>query len=615
MGPSPVRRTQPTMIEYRITPESPESHCFSVDVDIPEPDPAGQCLRMPAWIPGSYMIRDFARQVVTLEASCDGAPVEAVKLDKQTWRCEPVKGVLRIHYQVYARDLSVRAAYLDTTRGYFNGTSVFLSVDGRENETCALSILSPRGHAYREWAVATSLRPAGDCDRGFGRYLAETYLDLIDHPVEMGCFSQVEFEVMGVPHELVISGRHRADMERLAADLGRVCAQQGALFGELPCDRYLFMALATGDGYGGLEHRFSTSLICGRSDLPRPGVSAVDKGYRKFLGLCSHEYFHLWNVKRIRPRVFQQQGLEREVHTRLLWVFEGFTSYYDDLALVRSGLISPEDYLELLAATITRFMRGNGRHKQSLEASSFDAWTKFYKQDESAPNNIVSYYTKGAIVALALDLTIRRDTRGERSLDHVMRRLWKDYGKMDRGLGEDEIEPLIAEVAGLDLSDFLDRALRGTEDLDLSPLLAAFGVEMCLRPARGGDDQGGLITPREEPEPTAPPVLGVRLDPAAKEAVLAYVLDDGAAQRAGLAAGDTIVAVDGIRAQAANLDGLVATIPAEASVRVHAFRRDELLEFQVQPQPAAADTCELGLIAETSASVAARRDAWIQGGG
>ena len=212
-------------------------------------------------------------------------------------------------------------------------------------------------------------------------------------------------------------------------------------------------------------------------------MSAVDKGYRKFLGLCSHEYFHLWNVKRIRPRVFQQQGLEREVHTRLLWVFEGFTSYYDDLALVRSGLISPEDYLELLAATITRFMRGNGRHKQSLEASSFDAWTKFYKQDESAPNNIVSYYTKGAIVALALDLTIRRDTRGERSLDHVMRRLWKDYGKMDRGLGEDEIEPLIAEVAGLDLSDFLDRALRGTEDLDLPLLLAAFGVKMCLRPA------------------------------------------------------------------------------------------------------------------------------------
>jgi predicted metalloprotease with PDZ domain len=461
--------------------------------------------------------------------------------------------------------------------------------------------------------VATSLRPGGDRDRGFGRYLAESYLDLVDHPVEMGRFSRVEFEVAGVPHALVISGRHRADMERLAVDLGRVCAQQVALFGELPCDRYLFMALATGDGYGGLEHRFSTSLICGRSDLPRPGVGGVDKGYRKFLGLCSHEYFHLWNVKRIRPRVFQEQGLEREVHTRLLWVFEGITSYYDDLALVRSGLIEAEAYLELLAAGITRLLRGNGRHKQSLEASSFDAWTKFYKQDESAPNNIVSYYTKGAIVALALDLRIRRDTGGERSLDHLMRRLWNDFGKTGCGLGEDEIEPLIAAVTGLDLSLFLERALRGTEDLDLAPLLGAFGVAMRLRPARDGDDQGGLIAAQDEAAQPAQPVLGVRLDPADKEAVLACVLDGGAAQSAGLAAGDTIISVDGIRAQAANLDKLIAAIPAGGSVRVHAFRRDELLEFQVRPQPAAADTCDLGLIAELSAPLAARRDAWLRG--
>ncbi len=603
------------MIEYRIAPEFPEAHLFAVTIDIPEPDPAGQCLRMPAWIPGSYMIRDFARQVVILEASCGDAAVAVTKLDKQTWRCAPVDGPLRIDYQVYARDLSVRAAYLDTFRGYFNGTSVFLSVDGREGESCGVSILAPQGRSCGDWELATSLLPAGDCSQGFGRYLAENYLDLVDHPVEMGRFSRCEFSVSGVPHELVISGRHRADMERLGADLSRVCAQQVALFGELPCDRYLFMALASGDGYGGLEHRFSTSLICSRSDLPRAGLSAVDKGYRKFLGLCSHEYFHLWNVKRIRPRVFQEQGLEREVHTRLLWVFEGITSYYDDLAMVRCGLIEVEAYLQLLAAGITRLLRGNGRHKQSLEASSFDAWTKFYKQDESAPNNIVSYYTKGAIVALALDLTIRRDTGGKRSLDDVMRRLWIDYGKSDRGLGEGDIEPLIAEVTGLDLSTFLQSALRSTEDLDLPPLLEEFGVAMRLRPARGADDQGGVIAPQDEPEIPVPSVLGVRLDPAAKDAVIAHVLDGGAAQRAGLTAGDTVIAVDGLRALAANLDGLVAAIPGEASARIHVFRRDELVAFDVQPQPALADTCELGLIAEPSKPAAERRDAWLRGVG
>lgn len=568
---------------------------------------------MPAWIPGSYMIRDFARNLVSIGAFQGETAVAISKLDKQTWGCVPVSGRLRIEYEVYARELSVRAAYLDHRRGYFNGPSVFLEVEGRTNTPCRLELVPAQGEPYSEWEVATSLRPDGPQERGFGGYLAENYEDLIDHPVEMGRFDRFEFEVCGVPHEFVLSGSHRGDLERLRLDLVKVCEQQVGLFGELPCDRYLFLTLATGDGYGGLEHRYSTSLICGRNDLPAVGQKKINKEYRKFLGLCSHEYFHLWNVKRIRPRVFLEQGLGQEVHTRLLWVFEGFTSYYDDLALVRSGLIDRDAYLEELAFGLTRLLRGNGRTKQTLEASSFDAWTKFYKQDESAPNNIVSYYTKGALVAFALDLRIRLDSGGARSLDDVMRALWTRYGKPGRGLGEDEIEPLVEEVTGLDLGRFFDQALRGTDDLDWAPLLAEFGVEMRVRNARDRDDRGGLIGSNDSSNRPIPRVLGVNITQTSQEAVLGNVLDGGAAQRAGLAAGDSIVAVEGIRANAANLDSLVAAVPEGAPAKVHAFRGDELLEFVVNPQPAPADTCDLGLIANPESEVANRRDAWLSG--
>ena len=247
----------------------------------------------------------------------------------------------------------------------------------------------------------------------------------------MAAFQRIDFHVAGRPHHVIISGRHRVDAERLAADLTRICETQIALFGELPADieRYLFLVMAVGDGYGGLEHRSSCSLLCSRDDLPPPGLEQVSDGYRQFLGLCSHEYFHLWNVKRIKPAAFVPYDLYRETPTRQLWAFEGFTAYYDDLMLVRSGVIPPESYLELLGQTITRVLRGSGRHQQSVADSSFDAWTKFYRQDENASNAIVSYYTKGALIALALDLMIREASNGQRSLDDLMRQLWQRYGR------------------------------------------------------------------------------------------------------------------------------------------------------------------------------------------
>ena len=609
---------------YRVVPARPDAHCFEVMLEIPAPDTETLQVSMPAWIPGSYMIRDFARNLLSLVARQAGRPVALEKLDKQTWRLSglsPRAGLVQLSYEVYAWELSVRSAHLDRNHGYYNGSSLFLCVADAEDRPCQVEILPPPGALGAQWQVATSLARDGAPAWGFGRYRADDYADLIDHPVEMGVFDRIAFKVEGMPHWMTISGRHRADLRRLTLDLPRICAEHAALFGELPIDRYLFLTQLVGDGYGGLEHRFSTSLLANRDDLPAPAWSMETEapamqapsqpaeGYRRFLGLCSHEYFHLWNVKRIRPRAFAEQGLEREVHTRLLWAFEGITSYYDDLALVRSGVIDAKAYLTLLAELITRVQRNPGRLRQSVAESSFDAWTRFYKQDENAPNAIVSYYAKGALTALALDLTIRNGTEHRKSLDDVMRALWQDYGRTGVGIGEREVEQVAAEVSGLDLTGFFDHALDSTDDLELAPLLRTVAVEMRLRPATSAKDNGGCV---ERFEPTqARPDIGARLQSDSAEARLGVVLDGRPAQRAGLSAGDLIIAVDGLKANASNLDALIARAAGVGPIRVHAFRRDELFETDVLPEPAPADTCELRLDEAAAEAARARRKAWL----
>ena len=428
---------------------------------------------------------------------------------------------------------------------------------------------------------------------GFGTYAAANYEELIDHPVEMGEFARTSFRARGVPHDIVITGRHRADLPRLARDLKRVCEQHMRLFGNsAPFDRYVFLVSAHGEGYGGLEHRASTALLCSRDDLPRVGESAVGERYRTFLGLCSHEYFHAWNVKRIRPAAFSSFDLARENYTTLLWAFEGITSYYDDLALVRAGLISTQDYLELIGRAITSHLRTPGRKKQSVAESSFDAWIKYYRPDENSPNAGVSYYLKGSLVALCLDLLIRERTRGKKTLDDVMRALWRSHGAVNIGVEEQGIERLIEEVSGLKLRREFDAWLRSTRELPLAELLASHGVKLQLRPAESSSDRGGRISPPASVDaPRA--TLGVRMRAEGKDIVLTHVLDSGAAQEAGMSAGDVIVALDGLRIGKEGLDAELAKRRPGARMKIHAFRGDELREFSVRLKRAALDTCVL----------------------
>ena len=345
--------------------------------------------------------------------------------------------------------------------------------------------------------------------------------------------------------------------------------------------------------------------------MPRAGETDVNEDYRGFLGLVSHEYFHTWNVKRIKPAAFLPYDLSREAYTEQLWAFEGITSYYDDLALVRSHLISAEAYLQLLGETATRVWRGSGRHKQTLVESSFDAWIKFYRPDENASNALVSYYTKGTLVALALDLTLRRGTKGRKSLDDVMRALWERKGKMSSGVAEDEIEKIATEVSGLDLTAFFHQALRTTQDLPLAQLLAEVGVEFHLRPAESDNDKGGKPAKMPEAALQQRAALGVRLVDNSSEAKLAAVYDGGAAQAAGLSAGDVLVALNGIKVARANLEKQLTRYRPGDALHVHAFRRDEMLEVKVVTKPPPLDTCFLTVSADASADTQAQRQIWL----
>ncbi|MCK4709713.1 MAG: M61 family metallopeptidase, partial [Gammaproteobacteria bacterium] len=501
-------------------------------------------------------------------------------------------------------DLSVRTAHLDTTHGFFNGTSVFLEVVGQGDTACEVEIIRPECADSKHWKLATTLTRKQGGDFGFGSFQAENYQELIDHPVEMGTFTQIDFEACGIRHDVILTGRFNCDVERLSADLVKICEQHIKMFGEpAPMSRYMFLVMVVGDGYGGLEHRSSTSLLCSRTDLPQPGQSELTDEYRGFLGLCSHEYFHSWNVKRIKPAVFNKPDLSQEVYTPLLWAFEGITSYYDDLALLRCGCISIQDYLELLGQTITRVQRGTGRTRQSAAESSFNAWSKFYKQDENAANAIVSYYAKGTLIALCIDLKIRQLTQHEKSLDDVMRVLWGDYQQTGDGVSDDEIQQIIMQVVDTDVSGFLDLLINKQIDLPVTELLESISISLDYREAAGQLDKGGKANDKL---PACSMGANVKETDAGLQVV--SVKEDAVAQRAGLSAGDTIIAINGLRASMKSCQSwLKLSVPASQH-QITAFRRDELMQFDVVLQKPEKDTAVLKVIDENNAALTQ----WLQ---
>jgi len=594
------------VIHYTVSIADANAHHFDVVCTIENPSSSGQSVSLPAWIPGSYMIRDFAKNILWIRASSGGVDITIEKIDKQTWMCGPCNDPLEISYRIYAWDLSVRTAHLDDTHGFFNGTSMFLAVQGQTDSTHQVELLPPA--TCPEWKVATTLPAEKTDDSGWGSYECNSYDKLIDHPVEMGTYTSMSFEVCGVPHAIILTGKHNADLDRLAIDLTRICEHQVQLFGDPapPVEHYLFLTMVVGTGYGGLEHRDSCALLCSREDLPHKGEERVTDGYRKFLGLCSHEYFHLWNIKRIRPQQFSPYKLDVESYTSQLWAFEGITSYFDDLTLVQSGIIDRESYLELLGETLTRLQRNHGKDIQSVTDSSLDAWTKFYQQDENANNAIVSYYTKGAVIALMIDLWIRNRSNHQKSLVEVMRKLWNEYGSSENGVPEGGIEEICHEIAG-DNIPWLHDALYSTGALEIKPMLGNFGINMTLRPTTSSGDTGGT---RKKRLPTC--WIGAELKIDKGGAKVIRIADGGPLQQAGIAAGDLIIAIDQLQANEKQVKSTLYHREPGDQVKVHLFRRDELMSLCITLATPPKDTVVLDRVNKIDAEQELAQQRWLK---
>ncbi|APW39525.1 peptidase M61 [Rhodoferax koreense] len=527
-------------ISYRVEVADLHAHLFRVSLTIAQPA-ALQRVSLPVWIPGSYLVREFSKNLQNLQAQQSRRRVANLQqIDKNTWDVEAHTGkALVLSYEVYALDNSVRTAWLDAGRGFFNGTSLCLRVHGQEAVTHGLEIVPGKG--IEHWSVATGLQAAQVDEQGFGQYEAASYDELVDCPVEMGTFWSGDFKAGGVPHRFVVAGAPPSfDGARLLADTQAICEaemrfwhQQQAATGKLarkpPHARYVFMLNAVDDGYGGLEHLNSTALICNRRDLPRLADSTAangqaarqSEGYTTLLGLISHEYFHTWNVKRLRPAEFTRYHYDAEQYTQLLWFFEGFTSYYDDLLLRRAGLLDNAAYLKLLNKTINQVMQTPGRLVQSVAQSSMDAWVKYYRQDENTPNATVSYYTKGALVALCFDLTLRGE--GRTTLDEVMRALWV---RCQAGpMSEADFAAVLAELSGRSFDAEIEAWVHAKGELPLKDLLAGHGVAV--------HEDAAQLAQR----------LGLRVNES-QGVTVKMVLRGGAAEQAGFAAGDEWIGVE-----------------------------------------------------------------------
>ncbi|MBA4112941.1 MAG: peptidase M61 [Verminephrobacter sp.] len=594
-----ARRTADSPVHYRIEAPDPHNHLFQVTLTVAEPA-AQQELSLPVWIPGSYLVREFSKNLQNLQARQGSKALALQQLDKHRWRvaCQSGKPLV-LHYAVYACDASVRTAWLDAARGFFNGTSLCLRAEGHTDQPCTLEIIAPENIADNaQWSCATGLFPLKVDAQGFGTYRADDYDTLADSPVEMGPFWSARFTACGVPHRIVVAGAAPSfNGKRLVADTRTICETAIRFWhgeGKPPFKNYLFMLNVVDDGYGGLEHRNSTALICARRDLPRTTPPHSGEGYTTLLGLISHEYFHTWNVKRLRPAEFARYDYAQENYTQLLWFFEGFTSYYDDLLLRRAALLDHGGYLKLLTKTINQVLQTPGRLVQTVAQASFDAWVKYYRQDENTPNATVSYYTKGALVALCLDLTLRRE--GRTTLDAVLRSLWQRCagGPMD----EATLRAVLHELGGRPFDAELDAWVHSTAELPLEELLGAHGISV-----------------KREDAPTAQR-LGLRVsEPGAVQ--IKTVLRGGLAEQAGMAAGDEWIGIEvqGQGWRIGKLDDIALYAGTEKAVTALVARDRRLLRLPLAlewPAPTgrkrgagrpATDTISLGV---TDAAQAAR---------
>ncbi|WP_287129482.1 M61 family metallopeptidase [Candidatus Cyanaurora vandensis] len=519
-------------LTYTIAMPDPKNHYFDVTVQVAQAPAQPLQWVIPVWTPGSYLVREFARHVQEVQAvDGQGQTLTVTKLNKNTWQVPATStGNVTLKYRVYANELTVRTSYLGPAYGYFNGANVFPYLEGFQDRPITLVVKPAPG-----WTKTATGLPS--IPGQSNTFLASNYDVLVDSPTVTGDFTEYPFTVRGMPHRLVLVGPSNADPARLTQDTQRLVTEQVNFFGSIPYTNYTFLLFSTPTGgLGGLEHLNSTALTVGAERF-RP-----QKSYREVLGLISHEFFHLWNVKRIRPAGLGPFDYSREVYTPNLWIAEGTTSYYDDLFLRRAGLLTTDDYLQKLADAIKSYRQTPGRNVQTLAQSSFDAWIKYYRPDENSVNSSISYYDKGALVSLMLDLEIRRLTQNRRSLDDVLRLMNANFGQPGQlGYTTADFERVCRQVAGADLTSFFQKTVYSTSELDLEGALAVAGLALKTELSKGEDDR---TTPRA--------YLGLEVGNKTGPALVTRVLSNTPAAQAGLNVGDELLALDSFKVDAAN---------------------------------------------------------------
>ena len=555
------QNTDAVTMFYRVGMSQPASHLFEVRLQITNWQQDVLKLIMPVWTPGSYLVREYARHVQDFVArdSKTQQRLNSNKVSKNHWEIVTNNSQsITVEYRVFANDLTVRTNHLDRSHGYFNGAALFMFIEGFQQQPITVEIVPPN----QNWQISTTLTPVDDRPNTFS---APDFDTLVDTPVEVGIHQVYNFEVLGKPHQYVVWGNGNFKAKKLIEDTKKIIEVEAKIFDGLPYDKYLFLLHLSGSGFGGLEHKDCCTL-----NYPRLGFRDREK-YQRFLQLVAHEFFHLWNVKRIRPKALEIFDYERESYTTSLWFCEGTTSYYDLLIPLRAGIYHRKQFLKHLSKDLNRYLTTPGRNVQPLSESSFDAWIKLYRRESHSDNNQISYYLKGQWVALLLDLIIRERHHNQKSLDDVMGILWHRYGKPEVGFTSEGLRQVITEVAETDLTDFFERYLDTTEELPFNDYLAPFGLK---------------VKAIKESEPL--PYLGVRLQSENGKEIVKFVEADSPAAIAGIDPGDEILAIDGIRVDAANLSDRLKDYQPNDTITITFFHQDELTALDAtltQPQP------------------------------
>ncbi len=549
--PAPPVKTVPN-IAYTVSMPRPWTHLLEVEMRVNwDQMPAQPELKMPVWTPGSYLVREYARHVQDFSAkSGTGTELPWRKTSKNTWQLDSngAKEIV-VTYRVYSNELTVRTNELNDEHAFWNNTALLFFLDGQLGASSTVKVVP-----YGNWRVATGLPPVTGQTNVFR---AANYDILYDSPFEVSDFKEKVFEVRGKKHRIVITGEGNYDLDRLAADITKIIDACVAMFGSVDYDDYTIIINLRGGG--GLEHLNSTAIQVNRFAF------SSDTRYKSFLNLVAHEYYHVYNVKRIRPDVLGPFDYENENYTRLLWVAEGVTSYYAGLLLLRTGLISQAEFLRGIATLIQQLQNRPGRFETSLEDASFDAWIKYYRQDENAINNQISYYDKGEIVSMMLDITIRTSSGGAKSLDDVMRYLYEEFYKKDRNFTSADFQKASELMAGKSLDDFFSKYVRGKAEIDYASIVEGVGLTLVARQNNIGNayhganlvEEGGRLTIRTIPAGTP-------------------------AYEQGLNTGDQIVAIDGYRASQSFLQSYIAERKPNDMVKLSIFRFDVLREVELK---------------------------------